>query len=44
MVPAIIFQNNTSILDLIETGCPTSHRTRHLKARYFFIWLLVKSS
>jgi hypothetical protein len=37
MGPAIIFQDNTSVLDLIKAGRPTSHRTRHLKARYFFI-------
>ena len=35
--PAIIYQDNTSVIDLIKAGRPTSHRTRHLKARYFFI-------
>lgn len=35
--PAIIYQDNTSVLDLVKAGHPTSHRTRHLKARYFFI-------
>ena len=36
MGPAIIYQDNTSVLDLIKAGRPTSHRTQHLKARYFF--------
>lgn len=35
--PAIIFQDNTSVIGLIKAGRPTSHRRRHLKARYFFI-------
>lgn len=35
MGSAIIYQDNTS--DLINAGQPTSHRTRHLKARYFFL-------
>ena len=37
MEPAIIYQDNTSVIDLIKAGRPTSHRTRHLKARYFFL-------
>ena len=32
-----IYQDNTSVIDLIKAGRPTSHRTRHLKARYFFL-------
>lgn len=44
MGPAIIYQDNTSVLDLIVAGHPTSHRTRHLKARYFFIKDYIKAS
>ena len=37
--PAIIYQENTSVIDLIKAGGPgpTSHRSRHFKARYFFL-------
>lgn len=35
--PATIYEDNTSVIDLIEAGKPTSHRSRHMKARYFFL-------
>ena len=35
--PATIYEDNTSVIDLIQAGRPTSHRSRHMKARYFFL-------
>jgi hypothetical protein len=32
-----IYQDNKSVIDLLKAGKPTSNRTRHLKARFFFL-------
>ena len=35
--PAIIYQDNTSTISLIENGRSNSHRTKHIASKYFFL-------
>jgi len=35
--PVILFQDNMSTIAMIQNGASSSHRTKHIKIRYFFI-------
>ena len=35
--PVILYQDNMSTIALIQNGASTSHRTKHIKIRYFFV-------
>ena len=35
--PVILYQDNMSTIALILNGASTSHRTKHIKIRYFFV-------
>jgi hypothetical protein len=35
--PSIIYQDNQSTIAMVNKGCSTSERTRHIKIRYFFV-------
>jgi hypothetical protein len=36
-VPAVLMQDNTSTMKLIEAGKPLSERTRHINIRFFYV-------
>ena len=36
-VPAVLMQDNTSTMRLIEAGKPLSERTRHINIRFFYV-------
>jgi hypothetical protein len=35
--PVVLFQDNMSTIAMIQNGASSSHRTKHIKIRYFFI-------
>ena len=35
--PVILYQDNMSTIALIQNGTSNSHRTKHIKIRYFFV-------
>lgn len=35
--PSIVYQDNQSVLALVKAGKPTSHNTKHIKMRFFFV-------
>ena len=35
--PVILYQDNMSTIALIQNGASNSHRTKHIKIRYFFV-------
>ena len=42
-VPAVLMQDNTSTIRLIEAGRPLSERTRHINIRFFYVHQYVSS-
>lgn len=34
---SVLYQDNTGVLALLKAGKPTSHQTKHIKLRYFFL-------
>ena len=35
--PATVYQDNLSTIAMVHNGSPTSHRTRHINIRFFFV-------